>query len=183
MAKLAVGLIEELDARFFEQTILDATGIVYAQYWLQAYAYMTFPQHLEVLKDFYGSERTYGIQTNGKYASMVCVVLSGWDLNAQQGLFKLTMKSNASQEMVEVVALAVDKVNPQIVNPFTCLWEMSNVFHLLSDTFLEYLKFAEIAMMHVLGYEQCFSSISFLKSKLRNHLNPHLQLVVAMYAQ
>jgi hypothetical protein len=79
------------------------------------------------------------------------------------------MKSNASQVMEEVVALADDKVNPQIVNPFTCLWKVINVFHLLSDTFLEYLKFVEIVMVHVLGFvedERCFSLISFLKSKL-----------------
>jgi hypothetical protein len=38
-------------------------------------------------------------------------------------------------------------------------------------------------MIHVLGSiedESCFSSISFLKNKLRNHLNLHLELV-AMY--
>jgi hypothetical protein len=38
-------------------------------------------------------------------------ILSGWDLDVQQGLFKLTMKSNAIQAMVEVVALASDKIN------------------------------------------------------------------------
>jgi len=40
-------------------------------------------------------------------------------------------------------------------------------------------------MTHILGLvedEGCFSSVSFLKSKLRNRLNPHLQLV-AMYEQ
>jgi hypothetical protein len=68
IAEVVVGLIEELDAQFLEYTILDAMGIVCPQYWLQAYAYMIFPRHLEVLKDFYGSKRTYGIQTNGKFA-------------------------------------------------------------------------------------------------------------------
>jgi hypothetical protein len=52
---------------------------------------MTFPQHLEVLMDFYGSERTYGIQANGRSALVVPVILSNWDLDAQQKLFKLTM--------------------------------------------------------------------------------------------
>jgi hypothetical protein len=40
-------------------------------------------------------------------------------------------------------------------------------------------------MTHILGLvedEGCFSSVSFLKSKLWNRLNPHLQLVV-MYEQ
>jgi hypothetical protein len=130
-----------------------------------------------VWKDFYDSECKYGIQTNGKPASMVHAVLLGWDLDAQQGFFKLTMKSNASQVMTKVVALAANKVNPQIVHLFICLWKMINVFHLLSNTFPKYLKLAEIAMTHVLGSvegEQCFYSVSFFKSKVRNHLNPYL---------
>ncbi len=48
---------------------------------------------------------------------MVPAILSSWDLDAQQGLFKLTMESNATQAMVEIVALAFDKVNPPIINP------------------------------------------------------------------
>jgi hypothetical protein len=91
---------------------------------------MTFPWHLEVLMDFYHSERTYRVQTNCKFASMVLVLLS-WDLDAQQRLFKLTRKSNASQAMVEVVVLVANKVNPQVVNPLTCLWNMINLSHLV----------------------------------------------------
>ncbi len=62
---------------------------------------------------------------------MVLVVISSWDLDAQQGLFKLTMKSNASQTIVEVVAFAIDKVNPQIVNLLICLWNVINASHLV----------------------------------------------------
>jgi hypothetical protein len=92
---------------------------------------MTFPWHLEVPMDFYGSEHTYRVQTNGKFASVVLVVLSSWDLDAQQRFFKLTMTSNTSQAMVEVVALVANKVNPQIVNPLTYLWNVINVSHLV----------------------------------------------------
>jgi hypothetical protein len=62
---------------------------------------------------------------------VVLAVLSGWDLDAQQRLFKLTMKSNASQAMAKVMALVANKVNPQIVNPLTHLWNVINVFHLV----------------------------------------------------
>jgi hypothetical protein len=31
--------------------------------------------------------------------------------------------------------------------------------------------------------ECCFSLVSFLKNKLHNHLNPHLELLVVMYYQ
>jgi hypothetical protein len=53
---------------------------------------------------------------------MVPAILSGWDLDAQQGLFKLTIKSNTIQAMAEIVAFASNKVNPTIINPLTCMW-------------------------------------------------------------
>jgi hypothetical protein len=43
MAKVVEGLIVKLNACFFEQSILDAMGIVYPQYWLQANVKVTFP--------------------------------------------------------------------------------------------------------------------------------------------
>jgi hypothetical protein len=57
-----------------------------------------------------------------KFAFIVLAILSGWDLDAQQGLFKLTMKSNFVQAMCKVATLAFDKTNPIIVNSLTCLW-------------------------------------------------------------
>ncbi len=62
------------------------------------------------------------------------------------------MKSNVFREMVEVVALATNKMNPQIVNPLIRLWKVINAFHLLSHTFPEYLRLTEIVMMYVLGF-------------------------------
>jgi hypothetical protein len=55
LTKVATGLIEELDARFSKQTILNAKGINYPQYWLHAYVDTIFPKHLEVLKELYGN--------------------------------------------------------------------------------------------------------------------------------
>ncbi len=63
---------------------------------------------------------------------------------------------------------------------------MIHASQLLAHFFPKYLKLAKITMTHVLGSiedKQCFSSISFLKKKLCNYLNPHLELVVAMYFQ
>jgi hypothetical protein len=62
----------------------------------------------------------------------------------------------------------------------------THIIIIFSIYFLEYLKLAHITMVHVLGLvkdEHCFSSISLLKNKVRNHLKHHLQLVVFMYAQ
>jgi hypothetical protein len=52
--------------------------------------------------------------------------------------------------------------------------------------YLEYRKLAEIAVTHVLGSvedEKCFSSVGFLKNKLRNPLDNNLEVVVGMYSQ
>jgi hypothetical protein len=59
---------------------------------------------------------------------MVLVVLLGWDLDAQEGFFKLTMKSNVSQAMAKVVASAATEVNPQIVNPFFLFVKSNQLF-------------------------------------------------------
>jgi hypothetical protein len=72
-----------------------------------------------MLKNFYFSPHPCGQSKDGKFVPMVPTILSGWDLNAQQGLFKLTMKSNIVQAMVEVVALASKKVNLTNINPLT----------------------------------------------------------------
>ncbi len=74
-----------------------------------------FPWHLELLKEFYGSPHPCGVTTNpslsnGKSIPMVPIVFSSWDLDAQQGLFKFTMKSNAIQAMVKVVEVVTNKV-------------------------------------------------------------------------
>lgn len=82
---------------------------------------------------------------------MVPIVLSGWDLDAQQGLFKFTMKSNAIQAMAKVATMVVDKVQLQIVDPLICLWKIINVFQLMFHTFPKYLKLVEIIMIHVHG--------------------------------
>ncbi len=124
MVKDAEGLIVELDAQFLEQTIMDV--IVYPQYWLQAYANVTFPWHLEVLKNFYCSPRPCAQPKDDKFAPMVHTILSSWNLDVQQGLFELTMKSNVIQTMAKVLALASENVKPTIINPFT---HMCRVIH------------------------------------------------------
>jgi hypothetical protein len=48
------------------------------------------------------------------------------------------------------------------------------------------MKLAKMAVVNVLGSvqdERCFSSLSFLKNKLRNNLDEHLGVVVGMYSQ
>jgi len=50
--------------------------------------------------------------------------------------------------------------------------------------FPEYYKLAQVAIVQVLGSvedERCFSSLAFLKNKLRNSLDMHLECGVEMY--
>jgi hypothetical protein len=56
---------------------------------------------------------------------------------------------------------------------------------IVAQSFPKYLKLVEIAMIHVffLLRKHCFNLVSFLKKKLCNSLNPHLELVVAMYSK
>jgi hypothetical protein len=176
MVEFVLGLIEELDVRFPKQSVLNAVGVVYPQYWLQSNVKNTFLQHLEVLKAFYCTPCPCGVVVDGKLAPMVHAILLAWDLDVQQGFFKLTMKSSTTQAIVEVVALISDKAHPMVVNPPTHLWLVINASQLLFHTFPKYLELAKIAMIHILGFvedERCFSSVSFLKDKVHHHLNPH----------
>jgi hypothetical protein len=57
---------------------------------------------------------------------------------------------------------------------------------LLFNVFPKHLKVVEIAMVHVLGSiedEQCFNFVAFLKNKVWNRLNNHLQQIVSMCTQ
>jgi hypothetical protein len=76
MAKVVVGLIEELNVRFLKQLVLNAMGVVYPQYWLQANVDNIFPRHLKVLKSFYCTPRPCGIAINGKLTQMMPTILS-----------------------------------------------------------------------------------------------------------
>lgn len=75
---------------------------------------------------------------------------------------------------------------PYDVNSFTKIWRVLDSNNNLTKTFGEFLKLAEMAVVYVLGSveDEClFSSVGFLKSKLRNHLEENLQVVVGMFSQ
>jgi len=75
---------------------------------------------------------------------------------------------------------------PFVVHPLTALWRQLDVATCLTSEFFEFFKLVEMALVHVLGNvedEYTFSTLNFLKSKLRNNLEDHLQLVVGMFSQ
>jgi len=59
--------------------------------------------------------------------------------------------------------------SPVVVNSLKKLWRSLDANSALATNFSEYVKLAEIAMIHVLGSiedELCFSVLSFLKDKV-----------------
>jgi hypothetical protein len=71
------------------------------------------------------------------------------------------------------------------MNMLINLWCTIIANQVLCHTFPKYIKLTKIAIVHVFNSmedECCFSSLSFLKSKLRNALDPHLQFVMGMYS-
>jgi hypothetical protein len=175
-------VLEELDARFPVVAVLDALGIVYPQYWLQGDCETSFRKHLTVLKEFYGEPRH--VTRDGVWVH-VPPVLESTRLEIEQPLFKMAMLANSPWAM-EPPPVGSD-ASKEVVNPVTKLWRRLDANSALSTSFPEYIKLAQIAMIHVLGSvedERAFSSVSFFKDKLRNRLDgDHLGLVVGMHNQ
>ncbi len=66
------------------------------------------------------------------------------------------------------------------------MWALLVNNQIMSHKLHEWLKFTEFFMVMVLGSvedEKCFSTLSFIKNKLRNRLVKHLDLILHMYAQ
>ena len=173
VAGMTTQLIQELQRRFPKHAVLDALGIIYPQYWLQPDVDITFSKHLDTLKNWYCNTIVLG---TGVDKEVILGIFDQWSLDSQQGYFKIAMKSNDPAAMEP----------PYDFNHLTRIWRTISASRVLSYGFPEYLKLVEIALVHVIGSvedERVFSSVSFLKTELRNSLDPHLGVVVGMYSQ
>ncbi len=73
-----------------------------------------------------------------------------------------------------------------LYNPCTKIWTKLATNQLLFHRLSKWLKFIELSMAIIMGSvedERCFSNQGFMKSKLRNRLTTHLDLVVKMFVQ
>ncbi len=71
---VAKGLIHALDRKFLAQELMNATSIIYLQYWVQLEVALTFPKDLQILKSHYYYYKMS--QLDGKsYASLLDHVL------------------------------------------------------------------------------------------------------------
>jgi hypothetical protein len=98
------------------------------------------------------------------------------NLELQSSFFKITMISSTQ------VAMSL----PMTKNPLSWLWPKLSSSVLISTKLLEFMKDVEIGHVQVLESvenERTFSSLLFLKNKLRKWLTIHLDLVVYMFAQ
>jgi hypothetical protein len=142
-------------------------------YWLQADVRDNFYCHLELIKSHYYNERCLqpikllNSSTLLEVAKIFPWILSRSGLEMQANIFKINMKSNATTLMEA----------PFHVNPLTWLWRMLEASRISRHSFPGFFKLVEIIIMQMLGLvedEQTFSTLSFIKSKLRYCLNEHL---------
>ena len=204
VASAAKKLIQELEVRFPSASLMDAFGLVYPQYWMGTTADEDFQRHLDILKEHYGHTKEFNSARKGKHSTSIVgpsskdavvpasethttankdsdgkqsyPVLSISKLDEQATMFKIAMKGNCHAAMQGDLPL----------NPLTRLWRRIEANSLLRHKLSEYLKIAELAVVTVLGSvedERTFSTLSFMKNKLRNRLSTHLPLVVGMHAQ
>jgi hypothetical protein len=150
-------LISELSKRFPSCDLMDALGIVFPQFWLQANCDALFPLHLKTLKAHFYELRSVisGSEKDG-VSTQVSEPLDAQTLDLQTSLFKLMMKSNAKSAIEE----------PHDMNPVTKLWMKLGSNALLLSCLSEYMKVANIAMTAVLGSvdnERTFSTLKFMK--------------------
>ena len=135
---------------------------------------MSFSALLAVLKGAFCQPKPV-VDAKGDGAWMSSL-LSAFALDEQMAMFKIAMKSNSKPVLLP----------PFTVNPMTKLWQILGSNALLLHSFPEYFKVAKMAMTIILDSvedERAFSTVGFVKGKLRNKLGDHLPLYVQMFTQ
>jgi hypothetical protein len=123
-------LITELGKRFPNCDLMDALGIVFPQFWLQANCDELFSLHLKTLKAHFCELRSVISRSEKEGVScQVSKLLDARTLDLQTSLFKLTMKSNAKTVMEE----------PHDMNLVTKLWTKLGSNVLLLSRLSEYI--------------------------------------------
>ena len=167
-------MVAELDICFPANHVLDSLGIVFPQYWLQDNVDSSFGAHLTILKGAFCQPKAV-VDGKGE-ETWVSSLFNAVALDEQMAMFKMAMKSNSKPVLQP----------PFSVNPLTKLWQILGSNALLTHSFPKYFKLAKMAMTIVLGSvedERAFSTVGFVKGKLRNKLGDHLPLCVQMFTQ
>lgn len=171
-------IILELDSRFADQDVMNTLGIVFPQYWLNDSCEDTFQAHLTMLLKHY-CEAKWTMSSCGKsmiHNKQVQEPLNGTNLKQQQAFFTMTMVNKCQKAMNSTCSM----------NPLTRLWQNLNASHALRMKISEYFLLVEIVICSMIGSvedERTFFTVTFIKSKLRNCLGPHLVYIVQMFSQ
>ena len=133
-----------------------------------------------MIKDFYGEPRSV---VHDGVCTVAPPIMDKYCLESEQPLFKMAMVANSPWAM-EPPTIGSDASKP-LLNPVTKLWRCLDANSALSTSFPEYIKLAQIALIHLLGSiedEHVFSLVTLLKNKVQNRLDgEHLGLVGGMY--
>ncbi len=113
----------------------------------------------------------------GENGRVVPSLLSTHNLDLQLTHFKVTMMHNSKVVLWEESSL----------NLMTRLWHKIIANPILNHKFLEFMKLAKIVvvleMFGSIEYEHTFNIMSFMKNRLRNRLNTHLDLCTHFFNQ
>jgi hypothetical protein len=167
-------VIAELNVIFPDVDLLNALGVIFPQYWMDPNCHELFPLHLEILTDFFSAPKTS--QGEGGQ-SRVNEPLNKRELLLQMPLFKSTMISN-SKKMFETALIEN--------NPLSVMWKKLAASGILTCRISEWFKLAEIAVVSVIGSvedERTFSTLTWMKSKVRNRLNNNLDCTLRLHNQ
>jgi hypothetical protein len=95
---------------------------------------VTFVKHLQVIKLVFCLGKPNKVDDQDMMAGEL---FSASDLNCQEGMSKLTMKSNVAMHMAP----------PFDFNPLTKMWCLVTIFRIFFSNFLGYVKLIELAMV------------------------------------
>jgi hypothetical protein len=121
-------------------------------------------------------KRSFGVSKWVKEDFIVPALLDAQHLANQSFFFKLSILSNYQWAVEHSFG----------VNALRRLWQKLGSNALLAFKLSEFVKVAEVVVVTVYGSveDECtFSTLNYMKSKVRNNLDDHLDLVVCMFGQ
>jgi hypothetical protein len=170
LIKIAKSLALEIRERFPQDELLEAMSVVYPQYWNSEHnreaKRVDFLAKLKILvHQFDKNSNVQGEEIEG--------ILDSSKLYQQANLFGQTM-----------LAQYCGLEKPVEYGAITRLWTKLGESQYLQENMSEYFKLAYLCQTMILGSmedERIFSSLLFLKSKLRNKLDKHMGTCLILY--
>jgi hypothetical protein len=174
-------LIQQLDKQFPDVDVINALGIVFPQYWCHPNCLELFPLHLEVIAKYYCAQKAVvdpGQEDAEAEAPRMISLLDRRALDNEASLFKSTMLNFSAPVMASA--------DIETENPLSVVWDRISASTYLSNSLHAFGKVAKIAVVTVLTSvedERTFSTLSWMKSKVRNRLNGHLDCTLRVFSQ